>query len=150
MTIIWCMVPEVWSWMNRIFSHFGLLFALLPPPTPNNLKNQNLEKLKNMLGDIIILHKCTENHDHVLYCSWDMECDRCNCYFSSWAIFCPFTSLTAQKIKIKKKWKRHLEILSFYNSTPKIMIICYTVPEIGHMMHVIIFHFGPFFALLPP
>ena len=27
--------------------------------------------------------------------------DRCNCYFSFWAIFCPFTPLTAQKIKKK-------------------------------------------------
>ena len=27
----------------------------------------------------------------------------CNCDFSFWAIFCPFTPLTAQKIKIFKK-----------------------------------------------
>ena len=31
-----------------------------------------------------------------------MTHDRCNCYFSFWAIFCPFTCLTAQNIKIKK------------------------------------------------
>ena len=31
------------------------------------------------------------------------------------------------------------------------MIICYTVPEIWHVTDVIvIFHFGLFFALLPP
>ena len=31
------------------------------------------------------------------------------------------------------------------------MIICYTVPEIWHMTHeIFIFHFGLFFALLPP
>ena len=31
------------------------------------------------------------------------------------------------------------------------MIICYTVPEIQHVTHVIfIFHFGLIFALLPP
>ena len=30
------------------------------------------------------------------------------------------------------------------------MIICYTGPEIWCVMHVIIFHFGSFFALLPP
>ena len=36
-----------------------------------------------------------------------MAHDRCNCYFSFRAIFCPFTPLTAQKIKmIKKKKKR--------------------------------------------
>ena len=36
----------------------------------------------------------------------DMERDACHCYFSFWAIFCPFTSLTAQKIKIKKSEKK--------------------------------------------
>ena len=98
--------------------------------------------MKKTPGDIIILHECTKNHK--------IWCDRCNCYFSFWAIFCPFTPLTAQKIKILKKWKKHLEISSFYTSVPKIMIICYIVPEIWCMTDVIvIFHFGIFFALLP-
>ena len=35
--------------------------------------------MKRAPGDIIILHKCTKNHDHMLYCSSDMVCDRCNC-----------------------------------------------------------------------
>ena len=37
-----------------------------------------------------------------------MAHDRCNCYFSFWAIFCLFTlpPLTAQKIKIKKNEKK--------------------------------------------
>ena len=42
-------------------------------------------------------------------------------------------------------------MLSFYTSVPKTMIIWYTVPEIWHEADVIdIFHFGLFFALLPP
>ena len=62
-----------------------------------------------------------------------------------------FTPLTARKMKILKKWKEHLEILSFYTSIPKIIIICYTVPEIWWVTGVIIiFHFGLFFALLLP
>ena len=31
MTVIWCMVPEIWSATDRIFCHFGPFFALLPP-----------------------------------------------------------------------------------------------------------------------
>ena len=31
MTIIRCMVPEIWSANDRIFYHFGLFFVLLPP-----------------------------------------------------------------------------------------------------------------------
>ena len=48
-----------------------------------------------------------------------------------------------------KKMKKPLEISSFYTSVPKIMIICYAVPEIWHVTHVIfIFHFRLFFVLL--
>ena len=86
--------------------------------------------MKKTSGDIIILHKCTKNHDHMLYCSWDIVCDRCSCYLSFWAIFYPFIPLTAQKIKIFKKWKKSLEISSFYIHVPKIMIRWFTVPEI--------------------
>ena len=38
-----------------------------------------------------------------------------------------------------------------YTSAPKIIIICYAVPEIWHVTDVIvIFHFGLFFAIYPP
>ena len=106
--------------------------------------------MKKTPGNIIILHMCNKIHDHMLYCSWDMARDRCN-YFSSWAIFCHFTFLTAWKIKIFKKWKRKPEATIILQSVPKIMIICYTVPEIWHVTDVIvIFHFGLFFAPFPP
>ena len=65
----------------------------------------------------------------MLYCSWDIVRDRYN-YFSFWAIFCPFTLLTAQKIKISKTWEKRLKISSFYTYIPKIMIRSCTVPEI--------------------
>ena len=45
------------------------------------------------------------NENHMMYCFWDMERGKENfCFF--WAIFCPFTPLTTQKIRILKKWKR--------------------------------------------
>ena len=76
-----CMIPEIWSVTDRIFSHFGPFFALLhssplqQPLTAWNMKKS--KKWKNCLEiwDIIILHKCTKNHDHMLYCSWDMARD---------------------------------------------------------------------------
>ena len=87
----------------------------------------------------------------MLYCSWDAVCDGCNCYFSFWAILFPFTLLTAQKkMKNSKQWKKGLGI-SFYTSVPNIMIICYTVPEISHVLNVIVFftlgNFSPFIPL---
>ena len=73
---------------------------------------------------------CTINENHMIYSSWNIRCDRQR-FLSFWAIFCPFTLLTTQKIKTKKKkWKKHLEISSFYLCVPKIMIRWYIVPEI--------------------
>ena len=121
------MVPEIWSTTKL----FLILNHFLPFYPNSNPKSQNFEKMKKAPWDIIILHKCTKNHYHMLCCSWDMACDGCNSYFSFEAIFCPFTPLTAQKVKInKKKWKKCLEISSFYICVPKIMIRWYTVPEI--------------------
>ena len=95
MTIIWCIISETWSTTDRIFCHFGPFFPLCKK-----------WKMKKIARDITILHKCTKNHDHMLHCSWDTIGDRCKFYFSSWAIFCPFTPLTTQKIKILKNWKK--------------------------------------------
>ena len=103
MTIIWYMVPEIWSAPDIIFCHLGSFFPLLPP---NSLKNENFKKKK----------KNTERYHHftevyqkswsyailfLRYGTWQMYC-----YFSFWAILFPFTPITAQKMKISKKWKR--------------------------------------------
>ena len=97
--------------------------------------------------DIIFLHMCTINENHVMSGSWDARCNR-QSFLLFWVIFCPFTPLTIQKIKILKKWKKLLEISWFYTSVSKIMIISYTIPEIWRMTDVIVnFHFGIFFAL---
>ena len=87
--------------------------------------------------DIISLHKCTINDNNVMHSSWDMKRNRQKLW-SFWAIFCSFTLLTTQKIKILKKWKKYLKISLFYTSVSKIMIICYTVPEIWCVRDVIV------------
>ena len=56
-------------------------------------------------GDIIILHMCTINDNHMMYGSWDMVRDECNFYFSFWATFWD------PKIKIKKNEKKPGDII---------------------------------------
>ena len=80
-----------------ILDHF-LPFYTPPPKKPKNL---NFEKTKKNAGDIIILPTCTKNHNHMRYASWDTEWDWLN-FWSLWAIFCAFTQLLNQKIKILK------------------------------------------------
>ena len=86
-------------WYTIILDHF------LPFYPPNNPKNQNSEKLKKAPGDIIFLHKCTKDHDHMLYCSLEMARYGFNCYFSFWAIFYTYlpNNLKNQNLgKVKK------------------------------------------------
>ena len=76
--IIWCTVPETLSSTDRIFLLSWAIFCPFTSVTPWKMK---ISKMKKNPGDIIILHECTKNHDHLLYCSRDMTHDGCNCYF---------------------------------------------------------------------
>ena len=76
-------------------------FCHLPPHNP---KNQNFEKMKKAPGNIIVLHMSTNNHDHKMYASWDMERDR-QIFFVILAHFLPFyPNMENQNFeKMKKK-----------------------------------------------
>ena len=46
---------------------FVILDHFLPFYPPNNPKNLNFEKMKKLHQDIIILHMCTINDNHMMY-----------------------------------------------------------------------------------
>ena len=148
MTIIWCMVPEICSVKDRIFfffmtpevcsdwllryaaweTEFSVILNHFEPFYPHkNLKNQNFKKMKETPGDIIILHKCTK-FIIICYTVPEIRCLMDVILIFYFGLF--FALLTAQKIKISKKWKKHLEISLFYTCVPKIMITWCTIPEI--------------------
>ena len=62
--------------------------TVLLPKTP---KNQNVEKKEKNTEDNIILHRCTKNHNHMMYGSWDTEWEKQD-FLLFWAILCLFTS----------------------------------------------------------
>ena len=74
----------------RQIDFFVILGHFLHFDPHNNPINQNFEKMKT--PGYIILHLPTTNDDHMMYSSWDMECDRHN-FLSFWAIFGPFIPL---------------------------------------------------------
>ena len=76
-------VYQKWHSYDVWFLRYGAWqtkrFAILGHPLPFyltiNPENQNFKKMKKVLGDIIILHKCPKNHDHILslkYSMWQM------------------------------------------------------------------------------
>ena len=102
------------SWNVRCgrqkFLTFWDIFCLFSPLKTWKIKILTLKKTP---GDIIILHICTINDNHMMYGSWDMEHNRQN-FLSFWTVFCPFTPYGPRKSKFSKKWEKHLKILSFY------------------------------------
>ena len=116
-------------------------FLLFDPP--NKLNNQNFEKMKKWPEEIIILHLCTTNDNHIMHGSWDLEHKRL-----IFLLFLPFYPLKSWKIKILKKWKKHLEISSFYTFVPKIRSKDVCFRRYGMWQTQFYCHFGQFFALL--
>ena len=102
---------------DKQFLSFWIVFCLFlhptPPPHPNNSENQTFD---------------------VRFLTWDTEHNR-QSFLSFWIVFCSFTpppsDLITPKIKSKnfKKWKKHLETLSFYTYT---LMTWWTVPEIWY------------------
>ena len=105
---MWCMVPEIWN-----TTKFFIIMGHFLPFHPTNPKNQNFEKMKKTL-EILLKNHCTKNNDHMLYCFWDMADDRCNFYFSFWAV-CSFIPLEPKKSRFKKKNEKNALFWLVYN-----------------------------------
>ena len=98
---------------DRNFQHFWGHFLPFSPLKTWKIKILTLKKTP---GDIIILHICTINDNHMMYGSGDMDHNRHN-FLSFWTIsfpFYPHMDPENQNFQQKKKWKKHLKILSFY------------------------------------
>ena len=102
------------SWNIRCdgqkYLSFWAVFCLFSRLTMEKIK---ILKLKNTSGDVIILHICTTNDNHMMHGSWDMERNRQTLSF--WTVFYPFPSLWTQKINILKKWKQTWRYYHFIN-----------------------------------
>ena len=133
---------DLWLRYRTRQTLFVILACFLPFHPPDDPKNQNFEKMKATLGDII-LQMCTINDNHMMYGSWDMEYDRKK-FSSFWTVFCSFTN--------------NPENQNFWKNERNGDIILHMCPiNDNHMMygswnmehHGSFCHFGPFCALLP-
>ena len=111
------------SWdMEREGQSVLSFWVIFCPFTPQFAKSKFWKNEKKP-GDIIVLHKCTINDNHIMHGSWDMEYQE-QSFLSFWNIFCSLTPLKIPKMKILKKrknttttTKKCLEIISFYMCT---------------------------------
>ena len=153
-TVIWCMVFEIWSPTDRTFCHFGPFFALLPPsPSPIHPlmipKIKILKKLKKMPGDIILLH-INVYHKWRSYDIWFLKYKvQQTEIFVILRHFCHFRLLTTWKIKILTLKKTPGDITILHICTINDNRMVFGSWDMEHHRHDFFCHSGPFFALLP-
>ena len=74
------------EWDRQNFLSFWAIFCPFSPLTTWKIKILKLEKTP---GDIMILHICTISDNHMMYSSWDTQCNGQN-FLSFWNHFLPF------------------------------------------------------------
>ena len=115
-TIIWFMVPAIWSATDRIFCHFGQFLALFPPMDP---EVKILKKWKKHLKILSFYKMFTINDSHMIHGFSNMECNRQN-FLSLWTVFCPFSPWQPEKSKFlrteKKPWRYHQFTQGYWKS----------------------------------
>ena len=134
---------------GQSFLSFWIIIALWPSKQPKKSKFK-----KNKKNSWRYCHFTHEYHKSKSYDAWFLwygaQQTELFLILDHFLPFYTFLLFKTHIIKILKKQKTLMEILLFYTSVPKTMIIGYTFPEIWHVTEMIItFHFGQFFALLP-
>ena len=125
-------------------------WTIFCPFTPEQPRKSKSRKNETTPGDIIILHKCTINENHMMYGSWDMQRDR-QFFLSFWITFCPFIPLTTPRIKILKKWKEMPGyIIILHNCNKNHDYMPYYSWDMVHDGCNFYFSFWSMFCSLPP
>ena len=135
---------DIWLLISQT-EIFVILGHFLPFQSLDNLESQNFKIEENTWTyQFTCSHHKWQSYDvwFLRYVEQQTE------FFVILEYFCPFTPLWTQKIKILKKWKTHLKILSFYKYVPYMKVIWYMVPEIWNATEKIFCHFVLF--LYPP
>ena len=89
-------------------------------------------------------------HEWRSYDVWFLRYKAWQSFLSLWATFCPLTPLTTWKVKVLKKIKKGLKILSFYICILQMMIIWCMVPEIWSAADMIFFVILDYFCPFTP
>ena len=134
-----------WDVIDVIIFHFGSFFALLRPLTAPKIKIY--KKMKKPPRDII-WPKSTKNYDHMMYSSWDMAHDRCNCYshFELFFALLPPNSPKKQNFAKIKKPPEDIMILHMCNKYyDQMMYSSWDMLSDGCNFFFILGHFLPFY-----
>ena len=135
------------EWETKCFVILGHFLPFYPPSPPPQPGNQNSAKMKKASGDVIILHMCTKNHNHIwcmLYEIWSAIDIVIFCNFGSFFALLPFNPKN-QSLKKNKKMPGNVIILE--NCTINNNYMMYGSSDMKRKKHffAILGHFLPFY-----
>ena len=112
------------------------------------LTTQKIKILKKAPGDIIILHMCSINDNHVIMVpqTWSTT-DRIFCHFGLFFVLLPPNNSKNQNFTEIKKAPGDIIIFHMCSINDNHVIM---FPQTWSTTDRIFCHFGPFFVLLPP
>ena len=114
-----------------------------------NLENQNLKKTKKTLEDIIS-QMCTINDSHMMYVSWDIECNRQK-FLTFWTVFSPFIPPKNQKNQnFEKMTKKPWDIIILHMCNNHMIYGSWDIKHNGHNFLSFWTFFCPFAPLTTP
>ena len=147
MTIIGCMILDIWKVTVRIIWHFGSFFCPINPVTTQEIKI--LKKWKKHL-EILSIYSCLPNDNHdTQFMRYGAQGTELFVILGHFLLFYPFTPLKPWKTKIKKNEENTCDNIILHKCTKN-----YHMPHCSQDMLCDICdfycHFGLFFALLPP
>ena len=134
------------SWNKRSNRQkFSTFWAIFWPFRPLTTWKMKILTLKKAPGDIIILHICTINDNHMIYDSWDMELYIIFCYSGPFIALLPHYG--PRKSKFSKKMKKTPEDIIILQT--EMTIIWCMVSQIWSAMDRTFCHFGLFLPFHP-
>ena len=132
-------------------TEFFVICAIFCPFTPLMSRKLKIWKNEKTLGDIILLHMCNINDNHMTYDSWDI---RHNWVFCRFELFLPFSlpnNLKNQNFEKNEKtfWRYYNFTFAYYKwGSHHVWLQRYGVQQTE--LFVILDHFLPFYPPPPP
>ena len=98
---------------------FSTIFCPFTPLTTPKIKTRKNEK-KKTLEVIIILQMCTKNNNHMIYDSWEVECNKTFCHFGPFfALLSPNNLKNQNFVKNEKTYWRYYHFTHVYHKQLK-------------------------------
>ena len=142
--LIWLIVTK--KWCTHQYRLFRPLFAFSTLFGP---KNQNFSKIKKIPGDVIILHQCTKNHNHMIFNLQNMMWIALQVILGNLCLLPNFWRKKSKCLKKRKKTPGYIIVLHLHPKNHNHLIYS-SLKMMLTALQIILGQFSPFYSIFAP